>query len=338
MLEVGTGANHARRKHIQALRGKTRSLEVLQVDHTGPNATNADVKFIASRNTQLREVVLHRATKVGDKGVIHIVRNCPSIAVIKITGSESGLISGNFAGFLSQPDVINSRTDLQAICLEDQPTDESMIKRVFKKWRKLLISIGTTVGSHKQSRYWLGGKRLEEEEERALGNMGYRLPRVEENTSHWVAGPSEHKQSNANTSCPAPLETEQNDTTMSSTGDADSFGYSAAESGSEKEEDDEGEEDNDEDDKDDKDDEDAWTSDDSDDILGYDPEEDEYNHAIRTGRRSAPVYEPYEPAKVPPSNSLYYASEYAWETQWPADSKRTGIQKIDFSEQIHVTE
>jgi hypothetical protein len=34
MLEIGTGANHARRKHIQALRGKTRSLEVLQIDHT----------------------------------------------------------------------------------------------------------------------------------------------------------------------------------------------------------------------------------------------------------------------------------------------------------------
>jgi hypothetical protein len=332
MLEIGTGANHARRKHIQALRGKTRSLEVLQIDHTGPNATNADVKFIASRNTQLREVVLHRATKVGDKGVIHIVRNCPSIAIIKITGSESGLISGNFAGFLSQRDVVNSHTDLQAIYLEDQPTDESMIKRVSKKWRKLLISTGTTVGSHKQSRYWLGGKRLKEEEERALGDMGYRLPRVEENTSHSVAGPSEHKQSNGNTSCPAPLEIGQADTTMSSTGDADSFGYTAAESGNEKEEDDKGEEEDNEDDQN------AWTSDDSDDILGYDPEEDEYNHVIRNGRRPAPVYEPYEPAKVPPSKSLYYASENAWETQWPADIKRTDMQKIQFSENIRVTE
>ncbi|KAI4913664.1 hypothetical protein J4E90_005384 [Alternaria incomplexa] len=304
-------------------------LEVLQMDCSGWDLTNADVKVIASRNPHLREVLLHRALEITDKGIVHILKNCPSISIIKVTGPEiaTGLVTGKFAGFLNQPAIVESRTNLEAIYLYDQGTDESIIKGISKKWRNLLISTGITMAcGDVWSFHWLGGKRLKEGEESTLGDMGYRLPKVDEdfkihpwNVSFSRQEPSRSVQAGASTS------------DIPEGGNSDKSG-----AGSDGEEDENGSEDDDEDDDDD--DSRAWASDDSDDTLGYDPEEEAYFHDIYTGRRSVPVYEPYDAAEVPFSKTLYYHSKEAWGRLWPEDVKRTSIQSIHFTDEFCVTE
>ncbi|KAI4646790.1 hypothetical protein J4E93_005014 [Alternaria ventricosa] len=327
-------------KHVQAVRQQTRSLEVLRMDCTGAALANADVKFIASRNTQLREVLLHKASNVSDKGIVGVLQNCPSVSIIRVSGTEHepGPVAGNFAGFLNQPDIVDSRTNLRAIYLEDQSTDELVIKGVSKEWRNLVISTATTVRGDVQSCYWLGGKRLKGGEERAIEHMEYPLPNVDEDATSLVRGSSEHEQSNANASRQAPLRSVQADADMSDIPEGNNSDDSEAESDGEEEE--EGSEDEEDDEDDDDEDEDdngsAWGSDDSDDID--DPEEEAYNRDIYYGRRAEPVYEPYEPAQVPPSRMLYYGSKEAWETRGPADIKRTGIQQIQFTDDLCVTD
>ena len=311
------------------------------MDCTGPALANADVKFIASRNTQLREVLLHKASNISDKGIVGVLQNCPSASIIRVSGTEHepGPVAGNFAGFLNQPDIVNSRTNLRAIYLEDQSTDELVIKGVSKKWRNLVISTATTVGGRVQSCYWLGGKRLKRGEERAIEHMGYSLPNVDEDTTSLGRGSSEHEQSNANASRQAPSRSVQADVDMSDIPEGNNSDDSEAESdGEEEEEGSELEEDEEEDDDDDDEDDNGseWESDDSDDID--DPEEEAYFRDIYLGRRTEPVYEPYESADVPPSRMLYYGSKEAWETRRPTDIKRTGIQKIQFTDNLCVTE
>lgn len=217
MWRTVTVTDYGYRKHIQAIRQNTRSLEVLQMDCTGSALANADVKFIASRNTQLREVLLHKASNISDKGIVGVLQNCASVSIIRVSGTEHkpGPVAGNFAGFLNQPDIVNSRTNLRAIYLEDQSTDELVIKGVSKKWRNLVISTATTVGGRVQSCYWLGGKRLKGGEERAIEHMGYPLPNVDEDTTSLGRGSSEHEQSNANASRQAPSRSVQADVDMS---------------------------------------------------------------------------------------------------------------------------
>ncbi|KAI4689902.1 uncharacterized protein J4E84_004083 [Alternaria hordeiaustralica] len=312
---------YVERKHIQALKQYTRSLEVLQMDCSGWDLTNADVKVITSRNPQLREVLLHRALEVTDKGIVHILKNCPSISIIKVTGPEiaTGLVTGKFAGFLNQPAIVESRTNLEAIYLYDQGTDESLIKGISKKWRNLLISTGITMAcGDVWSFNWLGGKCLKEGEESTLEDMGYRLPKVDEDfTIHpWSLSfsrkePSRSVQAGANTS-----DIPEGDNSDKS------------EAGS----DDDGDEDDDDDSR-------AWASDDSDDTLDYDPEEETYFHDGYTcpTRRSVPVYEPYHPAEIPFSKTLYFRSKEDWGMLWP-DVKRTSIQSIHFTDEFCVTE
>ncbi|KAI4671266.1 uncharacterized protein J4E88_009300 [Alternaria novae-zelandiae] len=321
---MSTDTHHVHRKHIEALKQYTRSLEVLQMDCSGWDLTNADVKVITSRNPHLREVLLHRALEVTDKGIVHILKNCPSISIIKVTGPEiaTGLVTGKFAGFLNQPDIVDSRTNLEAIYLYDQGTDESMIKGISKKWRNLLISTGITMAcGDVWSFNWLGGKCLKEGEETALEDMGYRLPKVDEDfTIHpWSLSfsrrePSRSVQAGANTS-----DIPEGDNSDKS------------ETGSDGEEEEDGSEDDDENEENDEDgDGSAWASDDS--------EEEAYFHDIYTGRRSEPVYEPYEPAEVPLSDQLYYALKENWGILWPDDVKRTSIQKIHFTDDFCVTD
>ena len=299
------------------------------MDCSGWDLTNADVKVIASRNPHLREVLLHRALEITDKGIVHILKNCPSISIIKVTGPEigTGLVTGKFAGFLNQPAIVESRTNLEAIYLYDQGTDESIIKGISKKWRNLLISTGITMAcGDVWSFNWLRGKRLKEGEESTLEDMGYRLPKVDEDfTIHpWSLSfsrkePSRSVQAGAST-CEIP-EGDNSD---------------KSEAGSDGEEDENGSEDEDEDDDDD-DDSRAWASDDSDDTLGYDPEEEGYFHDIYTGRRSVLVYEPYHPAEIPFSKTLYFRSKEDWGRLWP-DVKRTSIQSIQFTDEFCVTD
>ncbi|KAI4704159.1 hypothetical protein J4E81_001223 [Alternaria sp. BMP 2799] len=320
---------YVERKHIEALKQYTRSLEVLQMDCSGWDLTNADVKVITSRNPHLREVLLHRALEVTDKGIVHILKNCPSISIIKVTGPEiaTGLVTGKFAGFLNQPAIVESRTNLGAIYLYDQGTDESLIKGISKKWRNLLISTGITMAcGDVWSFNWLGGKCLKEGEESTLEDMGYRLPKVDEDfTIHpWSLSFSRRE----------PSRSVQADANTSDIPEGDNSDKS--ETGSDGEEEENGSEDDDEDDDDD--DSRAWASDDSDDTLGYDPEEETYFHDIYTGRRSVPVYEPYHPAEIPFSKTRYYRLKEDWGRLWPEDVKRTSIQSIHFTDEICVTE
>lgn len=114
-----TNTDHCLKKHIQALEQKATSLEVLKIDRTGPALVDADLEVLTSRNTQLREVLLHSALKVSDKGLIYVIKNCPTIAIIRITGNERDTVSGKFSGFINGPDIVKSRTNLQALCLEN---------------------------------------------------------------------------------------------------------------------------------------------------------------------------------------------------------------------------
>ena len=291
------------------------------MDCSGWDLTNADVKVITSRNPQLKEVLLHRALEVTDKGIVHILKNCPSISIIKVTGPEiaTGLVTGKFAGFLNQPAIVESRTNLEAIYLYDQGTDESLIKGVSKKWRNLLISTGITMAcGDVWSFNWLGGKCLKEGEESTLEDMGYRLPKVDEDfTIHpWSLSFSRKEP-------PRAVQADANTSDIPEGDDSDK-----SEAGS----------DDDEDEYDD--DSRAWASDDSDDTLGYDPEEETYFHDGYTcpTRRSVPVYEPYHAAEVPFSKMRYYHSKELWGMQWPEDVKRTGIQSIQFTDDFCVTE
>jgi hypothetical protein len=49
--------------------------------------THADIKAITARNPLLREVLLNEATALTDKAIIHILKTCPSIVKIKVTGT-----------------------------------------------------------------------------------------------------------------------------------------------------------------------------------------------------------------------------------------------------------
>ena len=298
------------------------------MDCSGWDLTNADVKVIASRNPQLREVLLHRALKITDKGIVHILKNCPSISIIKVTGPEiaDGLVTGKFAGFLNQPEIVDSRTNLGTIYLYDQRTDESVIKGISKKWRDLLISTGITMYcGDVWSCHWLGGKRLKEGEEITLEDMGYRLPKVDEDfTIHpW----------NVSFSRQEPSRSVQAGANKSDIPEGDDSDKSEAGSGGEEEEDGSEDEDDDEDD-----DGSAWASDDSDHVPDYNPGEEAYFHDIYTGRHCVPVYEPYDPAEVPFSKTLYYRSKEVWGMIWPDDVKRTSIQSIQFTDEFCVTE
>jgi hypothetical protein len=109
--------------------------------------THDDIKAITARNPLLREVLLNEATALTDKAISHILKTCPSIVKIKVTGTgaDYGGVRGNFAGLCNTADNLSRWSDLQAIHLDDQSLGEGLIKGVSRKRSTLLITNGETV-------------------------------------------------------------------------------------------------------------------------------------------------------------------------------------------------
>jgi hypothetical protein len=336
---------------------------VLQID-AGTILDDATVRLIVSYNTQLQEVILNRAPRISDKSVTLIIKKCPSIVIIKITGiDEQGLIFGRFANFMNRKETIESRNCLQAIYIGDQLTKIPEIKSVSRKWPDLLISTGRTVKygfvspdgietSHWVSEYWRGGNCFPIDDEKTYNDMGYQMPKVvgdlmrfqkpvERLDDRWGPKRPMRAESNASISHKRPAIMKTEDTTP-----FDRSSWEIGYSGSGLEEDDEEirekDDDEDDDESEEEDEEEAYATDHSEPLPTYEQMQDEwdmdYVRGVKAGYLTPPVYERYQSDKPPPSRRLCYKTIPDWKLRWLADFRRTGIQMIEFNASFRITE
>lgn len=336
---------------------------MLQIDYTGTILNDEDVESIVSHNRKLGEVILNKALNVSDRGLIHILKKCPKIVIIKNTGIDGwGHIFGNFAGFMNGKHIISSRLRLEALYLEDQPTNPLVLRSISRKWRGLLILTGCTMGPKVKAgtefhdrpiELWHGSSFHSTNIEKTLTDMGYRVPKVEEDNMRFLKQPEKlniqlgtkrpRSDSNASISNKRPAIMSTEDTAPLP--DVGWLNCGCSESESVKDDREGGEDDDNEDEdlSEDSDDKEADWSDEAESLFGYDPanpdeDDKEYYLGVQAGCITPPVYDLYESEEIPLSEKLCYKRTSNWETRWPGYLKRTGIRMIEFSEGIHITE